>query len=116
MSIVVARASDKSMSSLLLETGIKSDVASALTTTNGPSSGVGNGIGGRTNGLSMEHYTDLVYTAGDLAAMTISNGDFENDAGNDIGTLLNWMSSGGKSFGRKAPPYSFWTRCCSVLR
>jgi hypothetical protein len=64
--------------------------------TNGPSSGVGNGIGGRTSGLALEHYSDLIYTAGDLSVYTISNGDFENDAGDDITALLNWMSAGNK--------------------
>ena len=64
--------------------------------TNGPSSGVGNGLGGRTSGLALEYYTDLVYTAGNLGAVTLSNGDFNNDAGDDIGALLNWLSAGNK--------------------
>ena len=64
--------------------------------TNGPSSGVGNGIGGRTSGLALEGYSDMVYTAGDLGVNTLSNGDFDNDAGDDIGALVNWMSTGNK--------------------
>ena len=64
--------------------------------TNGPSSGVGNGIGGRSNGLALEHYTDMIYTAGNLGVNTLSNGDFDNDAGNDIGALVTWMAAGNK--------------------
>lgn len=65
--------------------------------TNGPSSGVGNGLGGRTSGLALEHYSELLYSAGDLSINTISNGDYNNDAGNDIGALLNWLSFGDKN-------------------
>ncbi len=64
--------------------------------TNAPSSGVGNGIGGRTAGSSLALYNELLYSGGDLGVNTISNGDFNNDAGDDIGALLNWLSAGGK--------------------
>jgi hypothetical protein len=64
--------------------------------TNRPDSGVGNGIGGRTSGLALEHYDNMLYTAGDMAVNTISNGDFAVDPGNDVGALVNWMSSGNK--------------------
>jgi hypothetical protein len=65
-------------------------------TTNGASSGVGNGIGGRTSGLALEYYNDMLYTSGPLSAYTLSNGNFANDAGNDIGALVTWMSAGNK--------------------
>lgn len=65
--------------------------------TNRPDASVGNGIGGRTSGLAMAHYDNLLYSAGDLGITTISNGDYNVDAGDDIGTLLNWMSSGNKN-------------------
>jgi len=64
--------------------------------TNSPRSGVGNGVGGRTNGPALAAYELLIYTSGNLSSSTISNGDFSDDAGDDIGALLNWMNSGNK--------------------
>ncbi len=69
--------------------------------TNAPSSGVGNGLGGRTSGLALEHYSDLLYSSGDLQSFTISSG-FDAygwsgpDAGNDVEALVTWLSFGGK--------------------
>jgi len=63
---------------------------------NGPSSGVSNGIGGRANHLMLQDYDDILYTSGDLGVNTIANGDFNNDAGDDVGTLTNWLDMGGK--------------------
>jgi hypothetical protein len=62
---------------------------------NGPSSGVGNGIGGRSNDIMLAGYTEILYTAGDLGVNTIANGDFDNDAGDDVGTLKAWLDAGG---------------------
>ncbi len=76
--------------------GMKSGVDYDIYYTNGPSSGVGNGIGGRTSGLALEFYSDMIYTAGDLGVNTLSNGDFENDPGDDISAMINWMSAGNK--------------------
>ncbi len=59
--------------------------------TNGPSSGVGNGLGGRATAFQIQGYETMLYTAGDLSVMTISNGSFENDAGDDISTLDGWL-------------------------
>jgi len=64
--------------------------------TNSPSSGVSNGIGGRANHLLLTDYDDILYTCGDLGSFTISNGDFNNDAGDDVGVLTNWLDLGGK--------------------
>lgn len=64
--------------------------------TNAPSSGVGNGIGGRTSGLALSGYSDMLYTSGSLGVFTLSNGDFLNDAGDDIGALNLWLSAGNK--------------------
>jgi len=64
--------------------------------TNAPSSGVGNGIGGRTIGLALEGYQDLLYTSGAHGRTTLSNGDFDFDPGNDIAALLTWLSAGNK--------------------
>ena len=56
-----------------------------------PSSGVGNGIGGRASSLTLEGYWDILYTSGNLSAYTLSNGDFTNDAGDDVSTVNNWL-------------------------
>ncbi|MFH2053875.1 MAG: FlgD immunoglobulin-like domain containing protein [bacterium] len=64
--------------------------------TNGPSSGVGNGIGGRAAIGTISGYGDIVYTVGDLGVNTIANGDFDNDAGDDVGLLTQWLDLGGK--------------------
>jgi len=65
--------------------------------TNTPSSGQGNGLGGRAlSDLNIEHYSDMLYTAGDLGGYTISNGDFAEDAGDDLGVLTSWILQGGK--------------------
>ncbi len=65
--------------------------------TNGPTSGVGNGLGGRATSQTMGGYNTLLYTAGDLSVYTIANGDFASDPSNDIGVLNNWFASGDKS-------------------
>jgi len=64
---------------------------------NGPSSGLGNGLGGRTNALKMSGYTTMLYTPSSLSANTISNGDASSDAGNDIAVVDAWLMQGGKS-------------------
>ena len=63
---------------------------------NAPSSGVGNGIGGRANSILLEGYTEIFYTCGDLSVNTIANGDFNNDASDDVGTLTAWLDLGGR--------------------
>ncbi len=64
--------------------------------THGPSSGVGNGLGGRATLAQVSGYTDMLYTSGDLGAVTLSNGDFNIDAGNDIGLLEGWFGLGNR--------------------
>ena len=64
--------------------------------TNGPSSGVGNGLGGRATHLSLVDYDAIVYTSGDLSVNTIANGDFNNDPSNDVEVLDSWMRLGNK--------------------
>ncbi len=63
---------------------------------NSPSSGVGNGIGGRAGAQTLSGYTEILYTCGNLGINTISNGDFNNDAGDDVRTLTGWFEQGGK--------------------
>ena len=68
-----------------------------LYTTSGPSSGVGNGLGGRATANQLLGYQTLLYTCGDLSVFTISNGDFENDGGDDVGVLDTWLRYGAKN-------------------
>jgi hypothetical protein len=65
--------------------------------TKGASSGVGNGLGGRTNHLKMSGYNTLLYGCGDLGATTLSNGDWAVDPGNDIHVVDSWLRMGGKN-------------------
>jgi len=64
---------------------------------NGPSSGVGNGIGGRGTATQISGYETVLYTCGDLSTFTISNGDFQNDAGDDVSVLDTWLRFGNKN-------------------
>jgi hypothetical protein len=68
--------------------------------TNGPSSGVGNGLGGRATEFHLAEYDVLLYSVGDLSVSTLSNGDFNFDAGNDIGVVSAWLE--GETVGKKA--------------
>jgi hypothetical protein len=62
--------------------------------TSGPSSGVGNGLGGRATSAQLDGYSTMLYTAGDLGTNLLSNGDFIDDAGDDIGLMQNWFNRG----------------------
>jgi hypothetical protein len=62
-----------------------------------PSSGQGNGLGGRTNALKMSGYTTMLYTPGNLSNYTLSNGEPGGDAGDDLAVMDAWLSSGGKN-------------------
>jgi FlgD Ig-like domain len=64
--------------------------------TNGPSSGVGNGIGGRAVSGQLAGYDVICYSSGDLASFTISNQNFVDDAGDDAGVIDSWLGLGGK--------------------
>ncbi len=63
----------------------------------GPSSALGNGLGGRTNALKMSGYNTLLYTSGSLDAYTISSST-KGDVGNDIFVLDSWLTQGDKNF------------------
>ncbi|MEN8008587.1 MAG: FlgD immunoglobulin-like domain containing protein, partial [Candidatus Krumholzibacteriota bacterium] len=63
---------------------------------NGPTSGVGNGIGGRATAATLAGYSEILYTSGDLKVHTISNGDFNRDPGDDVGVLTGWLDLGEK--------------------
>ncbi|MCP4290499.1 MAG: T9SS type A sorting domain-containing protein [bacterium] len=66
--------------------------------TNGADSGVGNGLGGRATIQLLEGYEILLYTSGDLANFTISNGDPGYDPGDDAGLLAQWLDQGDVDF------------------
>jgi hypothetical protein len=61
------------------------------------SSGMGNGLGGRTNALKMSGYTTMLYTPANLMSYTIANGDPAGDPGNDLAVVDAWLASGGKN-------------------
>ncbi|HPF69911.1 MAG TPA: T9SS type A sorting domain-containing protein [Candidatus Krumholzibacteria bacterium] len=63
--------------------------------TNGPSSGVGNGLGGRATVFHIENYSDILYTSGDLSINTIANGDYNSDPSKDAELLATWMTTYG---------------------
>jgi hypothetical protein len=65
--------------------------------TNGPSSGVGNGLGGRATPSTLAGYETMLYTSGDLGSFTLSNGDFANDPGDDITLVNDWLELGNKN-------------------
>jgi hypothetical protein len=65
--------------------------------TNGPSSGVGNGLGGRAQSQQLRNYSTLLYTSGDLSVNLLANGDFENDPSDDINVVTNWFAQGDKN-------------------
>lgn len=65
--------------------------------TNGPSSGIGNGLGGKATPPQLAGYRALLYTSGDLVAHTLSNSDFLTDASGDEELLMSWLDQGGKS-------------------
>lgn len=70
--------------------------------TKGPSSGVGNGLGGRASPVQLAGYRTMLYSTGDVATPGFSNGDTptsaQTDPGNDIGTVDGWLQRGGKNF------------------
>jgi len=65
--------------------------------TNGPSSGVSNGLGGRASSATLQYYDSMLYTSGTLSVNLLANGDFENDAGQDLLVVANWFGLGDKS-------------------
>jgi hypothetical protein len=64
--------------------------------TNSPSSGVGNGLGGRATPEQLAGYEVIAYSCGDLSALTLGNGDFQHDPSDDIGVLDSWLRQGDK--------------------
>jgi hypothetical protein len=65
--------------------------------TQGSGSAVGNGLGGRATATQLADYDVLLYTCGSNLISTLSNGDYLNDPGNDVGVLDSWLRSTGGS-------------------
>ena len=70
-----------------------------LYSTNGASSGVGNGLGGRATTGQLGGYRTILYSCGDLEAFTITEQDFTlaGDAGDDVGVFDGWLRTGSKN-------------------
>jgi len=65
--------------------------------TNAAANAVGNGLGGRATPAQIEFYDTILYSSGYLSACTLSNGDYNYDAGNDIALLDSWLEMAGKN-------------------
>jgi len=81
----------------LNQLGFQQGVDYDLYYTNGPSSGVGNGLGGRATASLLDGYSTLLYTAGDLSVNLLANGDVDNDPSQDLTVVTNWFSRGDKN-------------------
>jgi hypothetical protein len=68
-------------------------------TTQGPSSGVGNGLGSAgvhgANADQLAGYNHMFYFAGNLSTVLLSNGDPELDKGDDIDVMEQWHAKAG---------------------
>ena len=64
--------------------------------TNSPYYGVGNGLGGKAAATQLQGYDMIAYSSGDLARFTITDVDYEDDCGDDIGVLESWFDTGNK--------------------
>lgn len=91
-----ARGGDDEFYTALRSLGLVAGTNYDVFNTHGPSSGVGDGLGGRATVSQIAYYTDMLYNAGDLSAPTLSNGDFTGDPGNDLGLMNDWLALGGK--------------------
>ena len=80
----------------LADLGFNEGVDYDLYETLSPASGVGNGLGGRATSAQLAGYGVLLYTCGDLAGFTLSNGDFDDDPSADLVVLSNWFERGFK--------------------
>ena len=61
-----------------------------------PDSGVGNGLGGRATVYTLLNYENMLYTCGDMTISTLSNGDYNFDAGDDVGLMDSWLRLGNR--------------------
>ncbi|MFH1845055.1 MAG: hypothetical protein ABIF77_17850 [bacterium] len=64
--------------------------------TNGPSSAVGNGLGGRSTSAQLLGYDLVAYSSGDQDRFTITDVNFSDDGGDDLGVLTDWFDTGNR--------------------
>ena len=76
-----------SLRELMLDTGWDFD----LYRTQGASSGVGNGLGGRATVAQVSPYAVILYDCGDYSANTLGAGDFAGDPSVDVQLLDAWL-------------------------
>ncbi|MBD3220864.1 hypothetical protein GF314_06440 [bacterium] len=93
----VGRGGDNEWLFALNQLGYELGIDYDMYATNGPSSGVGNGLGGRATSALLAGYQTMLYTAGDLSVNLMANGDFNNDPSNDITVVSNWFAQGDKN-------------------
>jgi len=65
-------------------------------TTRSPTSGTGNGLGGRATAAVLDGYDILLYSCADLSAFLLGNGDHAVDPSRDLQVLGDWFALGGK--------------------
>ena len=90
-----------SLKALGLERGEEYD----LYYTNGPSSGTGNGLGSTCTVATLALYDHMLYSSGDLGAVTMTGtkvpgveDPFDGDGSNDIGLVKSYLLGGGNLF------------------
>jgi hypothetical protein len=71
--------------------------------TNGPSTVVGNGLGGRATVFHLEYYDVLLYSSGHAASATLTNSDNSDPNSpsmnsNDLGLVSAWLEGGKSAF------------------
>lgn len=80
----------------LANLGMRGGVDHDLFVTRGPTSGIGNGLGGRATSDQLGGYRTLLYTSGGLGWYPFANGDFDTDPSPDIQVVTGWLGFGGK--------------------
>ncbi|MFH2052215.1 MAG: FlgD immunoglobulin-like domain containing protein, partial [bacterium] len=63
--------------------------------TQGASSGVGNGLGGRASAAQLDNYEIILYDSGSYSNHTLGYGDFGDDPSRDVKVLDQWLAGGG---------------------
>jgi len=93
----IDRGADSQWRLALSNLGLRQGVDYDVYATSGPTSGVGNGLGGRATSAQLSGYRTLLYSSGDLSVNLLSNGDFDNDPSNDLAVVTSWFAQGDKN-------------------
>ena len=83
----------RSLSSLGYVEGVDYDIYY----TNGPTSGLGNGLGGRATLATINGYTTMLYDAGQLTRYSMAPLNYDNDPSNDLALMTLWLDEGTKN-------------------